>query len=305
MRALHVVTCLAGLALGVPLASRADGPRLAPAAPRVRSLPPGLWFVEGHYESYALESEPPAPRFVVTTAITTSAAAAEAASRRARERSRLDDGFPWVVTTRDVPLVGTPPDRIAVVVGLFAERAGADALAQRVAHARVLEISDTPHEPAWNERDEEERLWVVQIDPRRDAEGVSRAALEAIEQRLADAQPSSEGEYRAAYDAAVAALPRCTVRRGSLYATRASDRYHLGGRRWAPARCGGREVAVPVEATLREAVFEYRANETRVHQVTAVSCDSPNIDVWRWTPEGREVIAGEEPVFSAGCGGRS
>ena len=73
MRALHVVTCLAGLALGVPLASRADGPRLAPVAPRVRSLPPGLWFVEGHYESHALEAEPPAPRFVVATAITTSA----------------------------------------------------------------------------------------------------------------------------------------------------------------------------------------------------------------------------------------
>jgi hypothetical protein len=54
-----------------------------------------------------------------------------------------------------------------------------------------------------------------------------------------------------------------------------------------------------------EAVFEYRSNETRVHQVTAVSCDSPNIDVWRWTTEGREVIAGEEPVFAAGCGGRS
>ena len=304
MRALHVVTCLAGLALGVPLASRADGPRLAPVAPRVRSLPPGLWFVEGHYESHALEAEPPAPRFVVATAITTSATAAEAAARRAHERAFLEPGYPWVVTTRDVPLEGTPPDRIAVVVGLFAERAAADAHAQRVAHARVVPISDTPHEPVWTDRGEE-RLWVVQIDPRRDAEGVSLSALEAFEQRMGQLQPSSEPEVRAAYEAALAALPRCTVPRGSVYATRASDHYYLSERRWAPSRCGGREVAVPVEATLREAVFEYRANETRVHQVTAVSCDSPNLDVWRWTPEGREVIAGEEPVFSAGCGGRS
>lgn len=292
-----------GLAI-VPLVALAskDG-RLAPRAALVRSLPPGLWFVDGHYESHALESEPEAPRFAVVTAITTSPTAAEAASRRAHAAGTLDHGYPWVVTTRDLPIEGTPPDRIAVVAGLYVDRAAAEGLVLRVPHARIVAISETQHTPVWGDRGEEERLWVVQIDPRRDAEAVPRAAFDAVERDLADGAFETEASYRAAFDAAVAALPRCTARRGSIYVTRASDHYYVSERRWAPARCGAREAVVPVERTMRESIFEYRQNETRVHQVTAVSCDTPGIDVWRWTTEGREVIVGLEPAFSAGCAG--
>lgn len=293
---------LLGLSVG-PWIALADG-RVATLPPPVRSMPPGLWFVEGHYESHALEDEPAeSPHYAVVTAITTSGPAAEAASRRARGSTALDPGYPWVVTTRDVPLEATPPDRIAVFVGLYADRIAADALSARVAHARVVAISDTAHTPVWTDRGEERRLWVVQIDPRRDAEGVSRAAFDAVEHDFAQRSFADFAEYQAAHDAAIAALPRCTARRGSIYVTRDSGRYYGSERRWAPARCGSREAVVPVERTLRETIFEYRQNETRVHQVTAVSCDSPGIDVWRWTSEGREVIAGQEPAFSAGCAG--
>ncbi|MBX7194147.1 MAG: hypothetical protein K1X94_18985 [Sandaracinaceae bacterium] len=290
---------------GIDAPPSKDGPRLSPATPRTRPLPPGLWFGDGHYESRALPNELPTPRFAVVVAITTSARAAELAGGRAYASGVLDAGYPWIVTTRDLALEREAPDRIAVVAGLFTDRSAADALAARVTHGRVLALSSTGFDPVWGSDGSEERLFVVAIDPRRDAQGFSRAALEAIERRLDDVSFPSEDARREALEAAIAALPRCMVRRGSIYATRASERYYLSERRWAPARCEGREAVVPVEATLREAVFEYLPSETRVHQVTAVSCDSPNLDVWRWTSEGREVIEGEEPVFAAGCGGRS
>lgn len=304
MRARPLVSGLSVLALSIgsiAAAASKDGRALPPAAPTVRSLPPGLWFVEGHYESHALEDEPETPRFAVVTAITTSGPAAEAAARRVHGSTVVDPGYPWVVTTRDVPIEATPPDRIVVIVGLYTDRTAADALSARVAHARVVAIFRTAHTPVWNDDGEERRLWVVQVDPRRDAEGVPRAAFEAVEHDFAQRSFASSAEYEAAHDAAIAALPRCTAERGSIYVTRESRRYYGSDRRWAPARCGSREAVVPVERTLREAIFEYRQNETRVHQVTAVSCDTPGIDVWRWTNEGREVIAGQEPAFSAGC----
>lgn len=288
------------LALGSLLALVAkDG--TAPAPPAPRSLPPGLWFVEGHYESFALEEEPEPPRFAVVAGIHASASRAEATLRRAA-RARLDDGYPWVVTTRDVPLEATPPDRIAVIVGLHRERAAADALAARVG-ARVIAIADTAHEPVWGRDGLEERLWVVQVDSRHDAPGYPLAAMRAIEAEL-DAIPfETEEARRAAFEARLARVRVCPVRAGSVYATRSSARYYGPTRRFAPARCGGRDVLVPVEHTLREAVFEYRAAETWIHQVTDVTCDSASFDVWRWTEEGREVIAGREPSFRSGCAG--
>jgi len=302
MRRVLVVTAVLGLA-ALAHAESKDGPRLAPRGPLVRSLPPGLWFVEGHYESFALESEPEAPRFAVVIGVHGTAASAEAASRRAAS-APLDPGFPWIVTTRDLPLEGAPPDRIAVVVGLHVDRAAADGLARLVPHAHVIAISGTPHEPVWNDRGEEERLWVVHVDTRRDAVGFPLAAMQAIEAELDQLGFDTEEARRAAFEARLARAPTCTVRRGSVLATRSSGRYYGSSRRWAPARCGAREAVVPVESTMREAVLEYRGpSETWIHQVTDVMCDSANFDVWRWTSEGREIIEGREPTFTSGCAG--
>lgn len=300
MRALGsatVAVTLALLAAGLTWFAK-DGPRLAPAAPtdRARSLPPGLWFVEGHYESNALEDEPRPPRHAVILGVYPSAAGAEAAARRAIGASvpvgLLAPGFPWVVTTRDVPLAGTPPDRIAVVVGLFEDRAAADALARALPRARAVGISPVGFEPQWTDRGEI-RLWVVHVDPRRDAHGYEPSAIDAIEQRHAS-EP-------AALTAALARLPSCRIPRGTVLATRSSEHYYASSRRFALGRCDGREVRIPVEETLRETVFEYRSDgEVRVHQIVDVSCDTATFRQWRLTTEGREAID-DGSVRRGGC----
>ncbi len=297
-----LVLSLASIATVLAWSSK-DGPRIAPSAPstRVRSLPPGLWFEGGHYESSVLEEEPTAPRFAVILGVHGSAASAEAAARRAPSGG-LAPGFPWVVTTRDVPLVGAAPDRIAVIVGLFEERAPADLLASTVPHASTVVLAEASFEQTWTDRGDEVRLWVVQIDPRRDAQGYAPSAIEALEARLA--RESEAPVERAHLDAALAQLRGCRIPRGTVLTTRASNHYYASSRRWAIGRCGGREVLIPVEQTLREAVFEYRSDgEVWIHQVTDVTCDSATFATWRYTSEGREVIPGREPSGRGGCAG--
>lgn len=259
-------------------------PNTQPSTPET-SLPPGLWFQDGHYEHEGGEGPNASlaqPHFAVVVGAYGEASEAEQAARAAPPT--LSIGYPWIVTTRDLMLAGTPPDRIAVVVGLFAGERAAQSFAATIPSARVETLVTTPFERTWLPGGDEERLWVTQIDPRRDAVGYP---AEAIHDALIEADQGEGPPREEVLPTLFRTLPRCTIQRGSVFSTRESDTYFAFGREFAVLPCEGAEVAVPIEATMREAMFEYGAAGVRIHQVTAVECDTPTLSAWRYEASGR------------------
>lgn len=292
---------IVALLLLLPLAARADGAYRAPVpASPIASLPPGAWFREG-YLAYALEDEPPAPRFA---AIAGSFPGDRAAERAAREldRTRLGLGYPWVVAAHELRVAGRCREAIVVVAGLFATHEEAIGWrAQDPARARLtivaLEHDESETTCAWSPdgygllADAAGRhLEITHVDPSGDAPGYDPDALEAL-----------GTEVRARLGSIA---PVCTVRRGSVHSFAGHDHAWRLGWGFAPARCGGRVVYVPTERTLRATAFERTSEgETRVHQITDVSCDSANVDVWVYSLDGRTTIPEEPPTFTSGCAG--
>ena len=181
-------------------------------------------------------------------------------------------------------LTGTPPDRIAVVAGLFSEDRAAQALATSITGARMETLRTTPFERVWLSDGREERLWVVQMDPRRDAVGYP---VEPIQRALREADMGEGPAREDALQTLFRTLPQCTIQRGGVFSIRDSGTYFAFGREFAIVPCAGAEVAVPIEATMCEAMFEYGATGVRIHQVTAVECDTPTISTWRYEASGR------------------
>jgi len=302
--------------LAVASVSHADGRAPSPEieieierAPRgaIASLPPGLWFRSGHYEDFALEHEPQrAPRFAAVAGVFSSAPAAESAARQI-DRARVGLGFPWVVANHDLRIAHRCADAIVVVAGLFAARSDAErwrsedrgrASTHVVALEPEAEAEDAAAGCPWQDdggrvADASGRsIDVVHIEPTRSAPGYSIADLERT-----DRAPTTEA--RLAERAALA--PVCTIARGAVSAfTDARSMFRFGWR-YAPARCAGRVVYVPVEHTMRATIVELREDGARLHQITDVMCDSPGIDEWRYSLQGREEIAGNPPLFRAPC----
>jgi hypothetical protein len=271
------------ISLALTLAA-CGAPNTQPSATEA-SLPPGLWFQEGHYENEHGEGPNASlaqPHFAVVMGVYDEAGEAERAVRATP--SALSAGYPWVVTTRDLMLAGTPPDRIAVVVGLFSNEHAAQAFAASISGARVATLVTTAFERTWCPGGDEARLWVTQIDPQRDAVGYP---VEPIQRALQEADMGQGPAREEVLPTLFRTLPRCTIQRGSVFSTRDSDRYFAMGRTFAIVPCEGAEVAIPIEATMREAMFEYGAAGAHIHQVTAVECDTPTLSTWRYEASGR------------------
>ena len=288
-----------------------------PSATPIESLPPGLWFRSNHYESFALDEEPAArPAVAAIVGRFASARRAQAAAR-AVDRTRVSLGYPWVVANHDLQLSGPCREEIVVVAGLFGS--AADALAWQAADRarRPLRIValDSDELCAWpidgngQARDAAgRRLEVIHIEPTRDAPAYRIADL--VHAESIGTETPGTMEDRAG---ALATLPvACTVQRGSVFAFDEHDvirPFDVGfamyrfGHRYAPARCGGHTVYVPVEHTMRGTLFQTRNGATRLMQITDVSCDSPNWDEWNYSIDGREEIEGEPPTFTAACAG--
>ncbi len=222
-------------------------------------------------------------------------------------------GFPWVIANHDLRIAGRCADAVVVVTGLFVSASDARAWQAQDRSRRAYRIVALDTEAgarcAWEVDDSGRevdargrRVEVVQIDPAADAPGYSPAALDRIEQQQSTRAVSSEERERM-----IAAAPvTCTVPRGSVHIFQDRESMYRYGWRFAPARCRGRLVFVPVERTMRSILIERRpGGETRIRQITDVMCDSASFDVWRYTLDGRQVIPGQPPLFAAGCGGRS
>lgn len=261
-------------------------------------LPPGLWFRTGHYEDWALDAEPEAPRVAVIAGVyDTDGRAARAAG--AATRADLSPGFPWIVAASDLRLVDRCDSGLVVVSGLFRNADEANqwvaASVARYGHAVVPLADDddgscgasVPSSVEITHVEPEEALvaaWTPEV----------LAALESELGRAVSPDDLSEREE----------APRCRVEGGSVFSFDPSrDAVGSFGRRWAPVRCGDDIAFAPVEQTRRGTVFEARDDGTTfVHQITDVSCDVAHFDTWAWTSRtGRQQIAGHPPTFFAGC----
>lgn len=262
-------------------------------------LPPGLWFRSGHYEDWALESEPGTPRVAVIAGVyDTDGRAARAA--RGATTADLAPGYPWLVSAAELRLVDRCDSGLVVVTGLFRSGSEAErwiaASAARSGHAIVplaadgesactspgtLGIEITHVEP-------EERVvsaWTPEV----------LAAVGAELGRVVSPADLAERDE----------APRCRVAGGSVFSFDPSRDDVWGfGWRWAPVRCGGSIAYAPVEQTRRGTVFEARDDgSTFVHQITDVSCDTAHFDTWSWSSgSGRTQLPEHPPTFVAACG---
>lgn len=264
-----------------------------PTGPVPTSLPPGLWFRTGHYEAWLGDAAPATPTYAVIAGVFGGAAQAERASR-AVDRAHVDLGFPWAVASHSLRIAGRCREAIVIVVGLFASRSDAErwrgADATRHAYRVVpLEADDAPSD--CREVEVGHLFDVVQIEPTRDAPAYAARDLE----RALETDDGATALRRLA--------PTCTVPRGTIGTFDETAQFRFG-HRFAPARCDGRVVYVPVEHTLRQSWVEPDPDgSARLYQVTDVSCDAPAIDAWRFSRDGRAVIEGQEPTFTAPCAG--
>lgn len=287
--------------LSTTLASADGSYRAAPSS--TESLPPGLWFRGGHYEDYALEAEPATPpAFAAIAGRFQTAARAEQASRHV-DRTHVGLGYPWIVANHDLHLAGACRDEIVVVAGLFTTSAEARAWQSADRARRSLRVVALDAEDAssctWTFDDEGQtvdaaghHIEVVHVEPTRDAPGYRASDLEPLDAMVEDRR------------GAIASLvPACTVPRGTVHAFDEPNVMYRFGWRYAPARCGGETVYVPVEHTMRSTLIETRNGSTRLLQITDVSCDSPAFDAWAYSIDGRAEIPGEPPTFTAPCAG--
>lgn len=281
------------------VAAQRGGPPQALGAPVV-VLPPGLWFRSGHYEDWALESEPDTPQVAVIAGVyDTDGRAARAA--RGATGADLAPGYPWLVSASDLRLVDRCDGSIVVVTGLF--RSGREA--ERWVDGSVARSG---HSIVPLARDGESacpsagvgRLEITHVEP-------EVALVSAWTPDVLASLESALGRMVSPADLADAdAAPRCRVAGGSVFSFDASRDDVAGfGRRWAPVRCGEDIAFAPVEQTRSGTVFEARDDgSTFVHQITAVSCDVAHFDTWAWRPgRGRAQLPEHPPTFVASCGG--
>lgn len=296
---LRLVAVTAALAAGAPVAAAAQarGTEQELGAPTV-VLPPGLWFRSGHYEDWALESEPAAPRVAVIAGVyDTDGRAARAA--RGATGADLSAGYPWLVSAAELRLVDRCDGGIVVVTGLFSSPADAErwvgGSVARSGHAIIPLASEDDRACAALSA---ASVDITHVEPEEDRVSAwAPEVLLSLESELGRAV--SPDDLRARDES-----PRCRVEGGSVFSFDPSrDEVSSIGRRWAPVRCGDEIAFAPIEQTRRGTVFEARDDGTTfVHQITDVSCDMAHFDTWAWREgAGRAQIPEHPPTFEASC----
>jgi hypothetical protein len=225
----------------------------------------------------------PTPTVALLARAHVDAREATAAIRSLRGRG-LAPGYPWAVAE---PYVGVAGSGIAVVVGLFATTADAEAW-----RARLPDVPLTLA-PLLGER---EALAAVQTlqrgQVRRVVQIVAPAPVPAYS--AADvARPSASDQRPRA-----ALRPRCTVAPDTVFESGEAITYT---RDWEPVRCGGVTAFVRRSATNAEAVvWRGYDGHPRITQVTEVACDCPIHTTW--TLVGRRRTRPEETTpCPGGC----
>lgn len=215
----------------------------------------------------------------------------------ARHTGALAPGYPYVLTTDELPLAGAagpairgaaasppvaqrslladgpaPPPRSArrarfrVVAGLFADSAAAAALARSLG-AEVRELSGPPAGPG--ERDYEEYL--------RDTRAAVLVVHPAPAWADADVVRETTGTRGDDDRWMKRVRPACEIGAGRLFDTDLAT-LHSQGRALAPVECAGRRAWVAWAATRLESVVRVEADGPMIHQVVDVMCDMATIE---------------------------
>lgn len=222
-------------------------------------------------------------------------ARAEQAAAAARKLG-LPAGYPVTLSYDDLPPLDEKRRGIAVVAGLFGERAHAE----RFVRARGLSAEIVELAPATIPCDEDyeacmaSKVSVVEVFT--ETQAYAEDALRKLETKL-DSQPADPAiDKEAQWEAGIAALtPACKIPAGRLFLSSQGELYKLS-RSFAPARCpDGRKAWVAWRTTRVESVVT-AGDAPEIHQVVSVECDSPTI-------EDRPFVSTPPPLLAAAGGG--
>jgi hypothetical protein len=312
-RAAPLLLAAAVAACGAPPRPAPAGETLAGTVPRCsaepapgaeRVLPAGLYFRSGSYVSGRCP-DCPRPTHAALVGVHALPGDAERAARAVPPEA-LPPGYPWAVHTDDLGLADDRRRGLAVVAGLFASLADADAwlaaascLRGLVRLAPLLEAApeEGPADPPAR------RVAVVQVGPAGPVPAYAPADLDRLEEAVPDTGGDADELRRVA---ARRLAPVCHVPGGALFTFfhgehGYADEVYRYRRQWAPVRCAGRLAYVPWTATLLESLVTREPDGSyRLHQVISVECDRATWDEWPYDARGRR---GRGRAFAArgGC----
>ncbi len=207
----------------------------------------------------------------------------------------LPAGYPVTLSYDDLPPLDEKRRGIAVVAGLFGERAHAERfVAARGLSAEIVELAPATI-PCGEDYEACMASKVTVVEVFTEAPAYAEDELRKLETKL-DSQPADPATDREAqWAAGLAALtPACKIPPGRLSLVSQAELYKLS-REFAPTRCSdGRKVWVSWRATRLESIVT-GGDEPQIHQVVSVECDSPRLDE-------RPFVSAPPPML-AGAGG--
>lgn len=262
------LAALAGFVALVPSQQAGAWPRRTLVTPRGeqcfsagRVLPAGVFYrTVGWYEAEFDRCPTPAVALVARAHADTQEATATVRSLRGRA---LAPGYPWAVAE---PYAGLAGSGIAVVVGLFASVADAEAW-----RARLPDVPLTVA-PLLPEREALAALQAYQAGRRAVVQIIAPAPVPAYAEEDLDRLLSNDRRERASV------RPRCMVDPDTVFDAAGHTSY---GHTVSPVRCGAETAFVRRTTTNVEAVvWRGRDGRDRISQVTEVACDCPTHTTW-------------------------
>lgn len=214
----------------------------------------------------------------------------------------LPPGYPLILSYDDMPALDEGRRGLALVAGLFGERASAErwALESRLA-GEIVELAPAGAAQPMCEGDYEacmgSRVSAVEVFV--PSKAYDAKVLEQLDAEQDQLPWVGFDRAVARYDEALAKLPAaCEIEPGRVFLA-PNDKLFRFLRRFAPVRCkDGREAWVSWRATRLQSVVTVGEGGPELHQVVLVECDVPTIEVRPFTPTLPTLVAS-----SAGCPG--
>jgi hypothetical protein len=193
----------------------------------------------------------------------------------------LAPGYPFAVSYDELPALDEDKRGIAIVAGLYATKAEAKALvASKRLKADVVELApaDAAHMVCddWSAC---QSTYISVVEVMAPAKAYDAKQIEKLN-AAQDELPWVKYEKAVArYMKALERLPAaCEVQPGRLFLAN-QDRLYRQFRKLAPVTCpDGQEAWVPWRATRLESAVVRKNNDTVMHQVVLVECDSPTLE---------------------------
>lgn len=215
----------------------------------------------------------------------------------------LPAGYPLILSWDDLPAQDEGRRGLALVAGLFGERASAEGWAHenRLA-AEIVELAPAGAAQPMCEDDYNacmgSRVSAVEVFV--PSKAYDAKVLEQLDTEQ-DQLPWVRFDHAVArYDQALAKLsPACEIEAGRVFLA-TNDKLYRFQRRFAPARCkDGREAWLPWRATRLESVVTRGEDGPELHQVVLVECDVPTLEDRPFVPNLPERLL----AFGGGCRG--